>query len=218
MSPVFRLQVRMQSANPWDPTALNPAASFLEKCLGSGVLTQDILDLSKVEFGNTVPFVQRFKLLDAVSNTRAELEQKSLDVKLLQLQSDMADIAHPVCLAEKYSQLQLMNSHLEAILQEETLLKQRLVQPICHQCLPVEANCHRYVSELMPMLIKVIEKLDSNLQLLKSKPQVTQKVRMMESFVARMVSEAMELKEVMDFIARWREQQNTVGLESLECK
>ncbi|XP_067895833.1 HAUS augmin-like complex subunit 2 [Heterodontus francisci] len=208
----------MQSANPWDPTAPNPAACFLERCLGKGLLTQDILDLNKVEFGNTVPFVQRFRLIDEVSHTRAELEQKSLELKLLQLQNDTADIAHPMCLAEKYSELQSMNSHLEAILQEKVSLKQRLVQPICHQCLPVEANCHRYVSELLPMMIKFIEKLDSNLQLLKTIPQVTEKVRMMENLVARMVSEVLELKEVMEFIVKWREQQKTVGLESLGWK
>ncbi|XP_067847240.1 HAUS augmin-like complex subunit 2 [Heptranchias perlo] len=209
----------MQSPNPWAPTASNTAACFLEKCLRSGVLSQDVLDLNKVDFENTVPFVQRFKLMDAVSNTEAELEQKSLDVKLLQLQNDAADIALPVCLAEKYNQLQLMNSHLETTLQEEMSLKQRLVQPICHQSLPIEANCHRYVSELLPMMVKVIEKLDSDLQLLKTIPQVTEKVKMMENLVARVVSEVLELKEVMELIMRWREQQKTtVGLESLKEK
>ncbi|XP_059505458.1 HAUS augmin-like complex subunit 2 [Stegostoma tigrinum] len=175
---------------------------------------QDTLDLNKVEFGNTVPFVQRFRLIDEISRTRAELEQKSLELKLLKLQNDTADIAHPMCLAEKCSQLQSMNSHLETILQETVSLKQRLVHPVCHQCLPVEANCHRYVSELLPMMVNFIEKLDSNLQLIKTIPQVTKKVKMMENLVARMVSEILELKELLELIIRWREQQKT-GLESL---
>ncbi|XP_078063026.1 HAUS augmin-like complex subunit 2 [Mustelus asterias] len=207
----------MQSANPWEPVAANPAACFLEKCLGKGLLTQDMLDLNKVEFGNTVPFVQRFRLIDEISHTKAELEQKSMELKLLKLQNDTADIAHPVHLTEKYSRLQSMNSHLEAILQETVLLKQRLVQPICHQCLPVEANCHRYVSELLPMMVNFIEKLDSNLQLINSIPQVTKKVKLIENLVARMVSEVLELKEAMEFIVRWREQQKT-ELESLGTK
>ncbi|XP_041069878.1 HAUS augmin-like complex subunit 2 isoform X1 [Carcharodon carcharias] len=207
----------MQSANPWEPVVANPAACFLERCVGRGLLTQDILELNKIEFGNTVPFVQRFRLIDEISHTRAELEQKSLELKLLKLQNDTADITHPVCLTEKYSRLQLMNSHLEAILQVTVSLKQRLVQPICHQCLPVEANCHRYVSELLPMMVKFIEKLDSNLQLIRSTPRVSVKVKLMENLVARMASEVLELKEVMDFIMRWREQQKT-GLESLGSK
>ncbi|XP_020391929.1 HAUS augmin-like complex subunit 2 [Rhincodon typus] len=207
----------MQSSNPWEPIVENPAACFLERCIGKALLTQDTLDLNKVEFGNTVPFVQRFRLIDEISHTRAELEQKSLELKLLKLQNDTADIAHPMYLAEKCSQLQSMNSHLEAILQETVSLKQRLVQPICHQCLPVEANCHRYVSELLPMMVNFIEKLDSNLQLIKTIPQVTKKVKMMENLVARMASEILELKELLELIIRWREQQKT-GLESLGSK
>ncbi|XP_051887451.1 HAUS augmin-like complex subunit 2 [Pristis pectinata] len=206
----------MQASNPWDPTAPNPAACFLQKCLGSGMLTQEVLEWNKVQFGNSVPFVLRFKQLDAVSNTRAELQQKSLDIKLLQLQNDTADIAHPEYLAEKYKCLQLMNSHLERILQEKMMLKQRLVKPACHQCLPVEANCHRYVSELLTRMVQVIEQLDTNLQLIKTIPLLPQKVKTMEDLVGRMVSEILELKEVMEFIMKWREQQKTIGSEYLD--
>ncbi|GCB62257.1 HAUS augmin-like complex subunit 2 isoform X1 [Scyliorhinus torazame] len=206
----------MESANPWEPGAANPAASFLKKCLRKGLLTQNSLDLNKIEFGNTVPFVQRFRLIDEISHTKAELEQKSLELKLLKLQNDTADITHPVCLTEKYSRLQSMNSHLEAVLQETVSLKQRLVQPTCHHCLPVEANYHRYVSELLPMMVNFIAKLDSNLQLINSIPQVTKKVNLMENLVARMVSEVLKLKETMEFIVKWREQQKT-ELESWQA-
>ncbi|XP_078262318.1 HAUS augmin-like complex subunit 2 [Rhinoraja longicauda] len=203
----------MQAGNPWEPAAPNPAARFLQKCLTSGVLTQEGLDWNKVQFENSVPFILRFKLLDAVSHARADLQQKSLDMKLLQLQKDTADIAHPEYLAKKYRYLQLMNSHLERILQEKILLKQRLVKPICHQCLPVEANCHRYVCELLTSMIQVIEKLDTNLHLMKNIPLLSQKVRLMEDLVGKMVSEILELKEVMEFIMKWRDRQKTVSLE-----
>ncbi|XP_069774239.1 HAUS augmin-like complex subunit 2 [Narcine bancroftii] len=211
-------RMRMLPNNPWDPTVPNPAASFLQKCLGSGILTQDVLEWNKEYFGNSVPFVQRFRQLAAISNSRAELQQKSLDIKLMQLQNDMADITHSKCLAEKYRCLQLMNSHLERILQEKMMLKQRLVKPICHQCLPVEANCHKYVSGLLTNMLQVINKLDTNLQLMKNLPLLSQKVKVMEHLMGRMVSEILELKEVMEFIMKWREQQKTIRLECLEWK
>ncbi|XP_072896626.1 HAUS augmin-like complex subunit 2 [Hemitrygon akajei] len=206
----------MQTSNTWDPSAPNPAACFLQRCLRSGILTQEALEWNQVQFGNSVPFARRFKQLDAISNTMAELQQKSLDIKLLQLQNKTADITHPKCLAERYKYLQLMNSHLEKIMQEKMMLKQRLVKPVHCQCLPVEANCHKHVSELPTRMIQVIEELGTNLQLIKSIPLLPQKVRIMEDLMEMMASEILELKEVMEFIVKWREQQKTVNSEYLD--
>ncbi|XP_062910626.1 HAUS augmin-like complex subunit 2 [Mobula hypostoma] len=208
----------MQTNNTSDPTAPNPAACFLQRCLRSGMLSQEALEWNQVQFGNTVPFARRFKQLDAISNTMTELQQKSLDVKLLELQHNTADITHPKCLAERYKCLQLMNNHLEKIVQEKMMLKQRLVKPVHRQCLPVEANCHKHVSELPSRMIQVIEDLSPNLQLIKSIPLLSQKVRIMEDLMKMMASEILKLKEVMEFIVKWREQQKNMNLEYLDRK
>ncbi|XP_032882612.1 HAUS augmin-like complex subunit 2 isoform X1 [Amblyraja radiata] len=211
-----RLAARMQAGNPWEPAAPNPAARFLQRCLTSGALSQEDLDWNNLQFENSVPFIQRFKLLDAVSHARADLQQKSLDMKLLQLQTDTADIAHPEYLAKKYRNLQLMNSHLERIVQEKTMLKQRLVKPICHQCLPVEANYHRYVCELLTITVQVIEKLDTYLQFMKSIPLLPLKVKLMTDLGDKFTSVILELKRVLELILKWRDQQKTVSLEYMQ--
>ncbi|MEE6492582.1 hypothetical protein FKM82_016607 [Ascaphus truei] len=127
------------AANPWDPVQPTAAALLLEKCLGSGVLTKEILDRTRQESS----CFSHVGELERISDIKAEINQKSLELELLRLEQETADVAHPLFLSQKCQALQAMNSHLEAVLKEKRTLRQRLAKPLCQENLPIEASYHR---------------------------------------------------------------------------
>eukprot|EP00062_Callorhinchus_milii_P020135 gi/632975443/ref/XP_007904232.1/ PREDICTED: HAUS augmin-like complex subunit 2 [Callorhinchus milii] len=200
----------MEAVNPWAPGAQNPAAAFLQRSLTSGTLSQSALAVSHGDCEGSVPFVQRFRFMDAASSTRARIEQMSLETQVLELQEATALITHPSCLTMKRDELQRMNRHLEAVLRQEVELRQRLVRPLCGQSLPVEAPYHRYVVEILPMMTSVIEEVESHLKALSMASQIQQKTEHVEGLATSEVSVLLEVKALADLVLKWRAQQKMV--------
>ncbi|KAE8587198.1 hypothetical protein XENTR_v10021889 [Xenopus tropicalis] len=127
------------AGNPWAPLQPSAASLLLEKCLTAGVLSQNALDQAQLE----APCFSHVEELQRITEIKAEINQKSLELELLKLEKETADITHPLYLEQKYQALQAMNSHLEAVLREKRTLRQRLAQPVCQENLPIEASYHR---------------------------------------------------------------------------
>nr|XP_033807448.1 HAUS augmin-like complex subunit 2 isoform X2 [Geotrypetes seraphini] len=135
------------------------------------------------------------------------LTQKSLEIELLQLEKETADIAHPLFLSQKCCALQAMNSHLEAVLKEKRTLRQRLAKPLCQENLAIEAAYHRYVVELLMLAVTFIEKLEIYLQTVRAIPRVDDGMKSMDNALARIEVMEAEMEEVTEQILKWREQQ-----------
>ncbi|XP_030070942.1 HAUS augmin-like complex subunit 2 isoform X2 [Microcaecilia unicolor] len=136
--------------------------------------------------------------------------QKSLEIELLQLEKQTADIAHPLYLSQKCQALQVMNSHLEAVLKEKRTLRQRLARPLCQENLAIEASYHRYVVELLMLAVTFIEKLEAYLRIVRAITRVDDDMKSMDSALARIEAMEAEMEEVTEQILKWREQQRAV--------
>ncbi|MEE6492581.1 hypothetical protein FKM82_016607 [Ascaphus truei] len=163
------------AANPWDPVQPTAAALLLEKCLGSGVLTKEILDRTRQESS----CFSHVGELERISDIKAEINQKSLELELLRLEQETADVAHPLFLSQKCQALQAMNSHLEAVLKEKRTLRQRLAKPLCQENLPIEASYHRFLAELLTLAVNFIEKLEVYLQTIQTIPGIPDRANKM---------------------------------------
>uniref|UniRef100_A0A8C5R3L8 HAUS augmin like complex subunit 2 n=1 Tax=Leptobrachium leishanense TaxID=445787 RepID=A0A8C5R3L8_9ANUR len=161
----------MMAANPWNPVQPTAAAQLIEKCLGCGVLTQAAVDQSQKAFSCFSRVDELEKLLDI----KAEINQKNLELELLKLEQEAADITHPFFLSQKCHALQVINSHLEAVLKEKRTLRQRLAKPLCQENLPIEASYHRNACELLNLAVSFIEKLDVYLKTIQTIPQIPEK-------------------------------------------
>ncbi|EHB01230.1 HAUS augmin-like complex subunit 2 [Heterocephalus glaber] len=75
---------------------------------------------------------ENFSRLQQTTNIQAEPYQKSLEIELLELEKETADIVHPSYLAEKCHTLQSTKSHLEAVLRKR-YLRQKLLKPMCQE-------------------------------------------------------------------------------------
>ncbi|XP_053330858.1 HAUS augmin-like complex subunit 2 [Spea bombifrons] len=191
------------AANPWDPVQPTAASALIEKCLGCGVLTQNELDQTQQEF---VCF-SRVDDVAKISDIKAEINQKSLELELLKLEQKTADITHPVFLSKKCQVLQVMNSHLEAVLKEKRTLRQRLAKPLCQENLPIEASYHRSAAELLTLAVNFIEKLEVYLQSIQAIPKIPESANNMDNALVKMECLEAEIEEVTERILLWREEQ-----------
>ncbi|XP_040267251.1 HAUS augmin-like complex subunit 2 [Bufo bufo] len=192
------------ATNPWDPVQPTAAALLMERCLGAGVLSQNALDQTWKE----TPCFSRVGELEKISTLKAEINQKTLELEMLRLEKETADIAHSFFLNQKYDALQAINSHLEAVLREKRSLRQRLAKPLCQENLPIEASYHRFVSELLPLAVKFIEKLEVYIQTIHTIPQIPDCVKNMDNALVRMEALEADLEEVTEQILTWRATQN----------
>ncbi|XP_062060737.1 HAUS augmin-like complex subunit 2 isoform X1 [Lepus europaeus] len=198
----------MAAANPWDPAPEpNAAGLLLGHFVASGMVTEEILSISK----KTDPCFVNFSRLQQITNIQGEIYQKNLEIELLKLEKDTADIVHPLYLAQKCHTLQSMNNHLEAVLKEKRSLRQRLLKPMCQENLPLEAVYHRYMVHLLELAVTFIEKLEMHLETIRNIPHLDANLKKMSKALAKMDILVTETEELAENILKWREQQNEVS-------
>ncbi|XP_032031905.2 HAUS augmin-like complex subunit 2 isoform X2 [Hylobates moloch] len=166
----------MAAANPWDPaSAPNGAGLVLGHLIASGMVNQEMLNMSK----KTASCFVNFTRLQQITNIQAEIYQKNLEIELLKLEKDTADVVHPFFLAQKCHTLQSMNNHLEAVLKEKRSLRQRLLKPMCQENLPIEAVYHRYMVHLLELAVTFIERLETHLETIRNIPHLAANLKKM---------------------------------------
>ncbi|XP_035565015.2 HAUS augmin-like complex subunit 2 isoform X3 [Canis lupus dingo] len=134
-----------------------------------------MLNISK----KSAPYFVNFSRLQQISNIQAEIYQKNLEIELLKLEKDTADVVHPFFLAQKCHTLQSMNNHLEAVLKEKRSLRQRLLKTTCEENLPIEAVYHRYMVHLLELAVTFIERLENHLETIRNIPHLDENLRKM---------------------------------------
>ncbi|KAM8906952.1 HAUS augmin-like complex subunit 2 [Lycaon pictus] len=198
----------MAAAHPWDP-ACEPSAAglLLSHFVASGMVTQEMLNISK----KSAPYFVNFSRLQQISNIQAEIYQKNLEIELLKLEKDTADVVHPFFLAQKCHTLQSMNNHLEAVLKEKRSLRQRLLKTTCEENLPIEAVYHRYMVHLLELAVTFIERLENHLETIRNIPHLDENLRKMSMALAKMDMLVTETEELAENILKWREQQKEIS-------
>uniref|UniRef100_A0A8D2KD25 Uncharacterized protein n=1 Tax=Urocitellus parryii TaxID=9999 RepID=A0A8D2KD25_UROPR len=85
----------MAAAKPGDLASTpNSPGLLLGHFVASGLVTQEMLNVSK----KAAPCFEKFSRLQQITNIQAEIYQKSLEIELLKLEKDAADVVHPFSL------------------------------------------------------------------------------------------------------------------------
>ncbi|OXB72500.1 UNVERIFIED_CONTAM: hypothetical protein H355_002771 [Colinus virginianus] len=197
--------------NPWETDEPTEIAALLQKCVAEGIVSQETLDSAREKFECFVRFSEREK----VAKIRAEINEKKLETELLQLEMETADIVHPFYLSKKCQLLQDVNRHLEEVLKEKKRLRQRLIKPICQETLPVKADFHKYVVELLTEAVTFIEKLENHLQTVKMIPQVPTFMKSLDIALTKTEVLVTDLEELTEQILQWKEVQKEAYSDSI---
>ncbi|KGL79031.1 HAUS augmin-like complex subunit 2, partial [Tinamus guttatus] len=153
------------------------------------------------------PCFVRFSEREQIANLQAEINQKKMEIEILELEKETADITHPFYLNQKCQIFQDMNNHLEAVLKEKRALRKRLIRPRCQDSLPIEAPYHKYIVELLTEAVTFIEKLEKHLQTVRSSPQIPTLMKDMDTALTKTEILVRDLEELTEQILKWREVQ-----------
>nr|XP_015206159.1 PREDICTED: HAUS augmin-like complex subunit 2 isoform X1 [Lepisosteus oculatus]XP_015206160.1 PREDICTED: HAUS augmin-like complex subunit 2 isoform X1 [Lepisosteus oculatus]XP_015206161.1 PREDICTED: HAUS augmin-like complex subunit 2 isoform X1 [Lepisosteus oculatus]XP_015206162.1 PREDICTED: HAUS augmin-like complex subunit 2 isoform X1 [Lepisosteus oculatus] len=200
--------------NPWVPApyAVTPAAQVLARCVASGALSEDVDGIPR----DITVFSPQLLEAEQVAALRHDINEKSLEVELLQLEKEGAEVTHSFYLSKKFEALQQFTSHLQEVLHERRSLWQRLMKPHCQQNLPVEANLHRYVVQLVSMAADFIKNLESRVQTTRSIPDIGQSMASLDNALTRLLSLVSDVEELSKQILQWKDLQINAPKQSPE--
>ncbi|XP_060789009.1 HAUS augmin-like complex subunit 2 [Neoarius graeffei] len=176
-----------------NPHSVTPAVKVLARCVASGTMSQTELD--------DVPrrpeiFSSHLLELEQLNKIKQEIDQVNLDLELLRLEKNCADVTHCYYLSQRFASLQQFTSHLQEVLREQTSLRQRLMKPLCQQNLPIQADLHGYVVTLMAMVVEFIETLEMKMKLVHSIPTADESMRNLNSGMTQLLAQVTEVESL----------------------
>ncbi|KAM4541266.1 HAUS augmin-like complex subunit 2 isoform 1-T2 [Fundulus diaphanus] len=188
----------------WDlsPFTVTPAASLLSRCVSAGAVTQDEIDSA---FSEPAPvFSSHLQEAEEQIRKHKQLWEVQLQLELLKVDEQSADVAHAFHLSQKNEQLQLLGNHLLAILREHTVLRQRLMRPLASTSLPVEAHMHAFVVDSVQLMMDFIECLEEKLRCTHNRTSTANCLALLDSSLALMLTLAAESETLFRRIQQWR--------------
>ncbi|XP_007255140.2 HAUS augmin-like complex subunit 2 [Astyanax mexicanus] len=189
----------------WDPTpySVTPAARVLSRCVHSGTMSQKELDAVPRK---SEVFSSHLLEAEQLNRMKQEIDQVSLDLELLRLEKSTADVTHNHYLSQWFASLQEFTSHLQDVLKQQTSLQQRLMKPICQQNLPVQANLHRYVVELMGMIVEFIENLEMKIKIVRSIPATEESLINLNNAMTQLLAQVTEVESLTKQVLQRQDQ------------
>ncbi|CAL8288141.1 unnamed protein product [Gadus morhua 'NCC'] len=190
--------------DPWErsPFSITPAGSFLSSCVAKGIWTQEEFDSAPRE---SHTFSPRLQAAEQHIRAKRELAQLRLEAELLSLEKESADVTHKFYLTRRFRDLQVFASHLQDLLKEQSSLSQRLMKPFCQTSLPMEAHLHRYVVELIQMVLDFIESLERHVTTVRALPSLPDSVAKLNSGVAQLLAQVAEVEQLSSQVLQWKD-------------
>ncbi|KAL7380227.1 hypothetical protein ABVT39_014113 [Epinephelus coioides] len=189
----------------WDlcPFSVTPAASLLSRCVSRGILSQEEIDsassrLSPAFSSHLHEAEQRIKM-------QRELDQLQLEVELLQMEKQSADVTHSFYLTQRFQMLQMFCSHLQELLKDQNSLRQRLMKPLGRTNLPVQAHLHRFVVDVVKMLLDFIETLEENLNSVRCSPAARDHLTQLNTSLTQLLAHVADVESLSNQVLQRKE-------------
>lgn len=137
--------------------------------------------------------------------TQRQLEQLQLQVELLKVEEENADITHTFYLSRRFHLLQVFCGHLQELLKQRDSLRQRLTRPLGRTSLPVQAHLHRFVVDVVRTLLDFIETLEEKLISSRCRPAARDHLAQLNNSLAQLLAHVAEVESLSNRVLRWKE-------------
>uniref|UniRef100_A0A3B5LEC5 HAUS augmin-like complex, subunit 2 n=1 Tax=Xiphophorus couchianus TaxID=32473 RepID=A0A3B5LEC5_9TELE len=154
----------MNPLSLWDlsPFSVTPAASLLSRCVSVGAASQDEIDSA---FSEPSPvFSARLHEAEELMRKQKRLDEVRLAVIPLTISADEPPRLLLSPSGQKNEKLQLLGNHLQGVLREHKVLRQRLMRPLARTNLPVLAHLHASVVDSIRLMMDFIGCLEEKLR------------------------------------------------------
>ncbi|XP_076604984.1 HAUS augmin-like complex subunit 2 [Chaetodon auriga] len=189
----------------WDlsPFSVTPAASLLSRCVSRGVLSQEEIDSASSKLSPA--FSSHLQETEQRIRTQRQLEKLQLEVELLKMEKENADVTHRFYLSRRFHVLQVFCGHLQDLLKEQDSLRRRLTRPLGRTSLPVQAHLHRFVVDVVKMLLDFIETLEEKLISARCRPTARDHLAQLNTSLAQLLAHVAEVESLSNRVLRWKE-------------
>ncbi|XP_054652900.1 HAUS augmin-like complex subunit 2 [Dunckerocampus dactyliophorus] len=184
------------------PFTMTPSASLVSKCVSSGAVSQEALDSAYSQHGSI--FSSQLHEAEQRMRMEKELDQLQVEVELLKVEKISVDVTHPTCLAARFHTLQTFCAHLLDVLKDQNRLKQRLMRPLGRTNLPVRAHLHRYLVDVVNMLLDLVERLDEKISAVRRRPTVTDDMAQLNTSLAQLFVLMVEVETLASQLLQWK--------------
>ncbi|XP_034381366.1 HAUS augmin-like complex subunit 2 [Cyclopterus lumpus] len=166
----------------WD---VSPAASLLSRCVSRDMVSQEEIDSASSRLSPA--FSSHLHEAELRIRTQRQLDQLQLQTELLQTEKKNADVTHTFYLARRFQMFQTFCGHLQNLLKDQNSLRQRLMRPLGRTNLPVQAHLHRFVVDLVKVLLDFIETLEEKLDTVRCSPAAIDHLAQLNTSLARLL-------------------------------
>ncbi|XP_074517029.1 HAUS augmin-like complex subunit 2 isoform X1 [Sebastes fasciatus] len=189
----------------WDlsPFSVSPAASLLARCVSREVVSQEELDSASSRLSPA--FSSHLHEAEQRIRTQRQLDQLQLEVELLKMEKESADVTHTFYLTRRFQVLQMFCGHLQDLLKDQNSLRQRLMRPLGRTNLPVQAHLHRFVVDLVKMLLDFIETLEEKLNSVRCSPTARDRLAQLNSSLAQLLAHVAEVESLSSQVLQRKE-------------
>ncbi|XP_051236864.1 HAUS augmin-like complex subunit 2 [Dicentrarchus labrax] len=189
----------------WDlsPFSVSPAVSLLSRCVSRGVLSQEQIDSASSRLSPA--FSSDLKEAEQRITAQRQLDKLQLQLDLLKIEKESADVTHSFYLAQRFHMVQMFCGHLQDLLKDQNSLRQRLMRPLGHTNLPVQAHLHKFVVDAVKMLLDFIETLEENLISVRSSPAARDRLAQLNASLAQLLAHVAEVECLSNQVLRCKE-------------
>ncbi|XP_068608347.1 HAUS augmin-like complex subunit 2 [Brachionichthys hirsutus] len=185
------------------PFTVTPAASLLSRCVSRGLWSQEEID--SASSGLSPSFSSHLQEAEQRIRTQRQIDELQLQMELLQFEKESADVTHKFYLARRFQMLQMFCGHLQDVLKEQNSLRQRLMKPLGRSNLPVQAHLHRFVVDLVPMMLDFIQTLDAKLDAVRCSPTARVHLAQMNTCVNQLLAHVADVESLSAQVLRLKE-------------
>ncbi|KAK9534310.1 hypothetical protein VZT92_009360 [Zoarces viviparus] len=184
----------------WDlsPFSVTPAVSLLSRCVSRDVLSQEEIDSASSRLSPA--FSSHLHEVEQRIRTQRQLDQLQLQTELLLAEKKNADVTHCFYLTRRFRMLQIFCGHLQDLLKDQNGLRQRLMRPLGRTNLPVQAHMHRFVVDLVKVLLDFIETLEEKLKSVRCSPSTGDHLAQLNSSLSQLLSHVSEVESLSDHV------------------
>lgn len=155
------------SGNPWNNqdkslTGLKWALLLGERT--GHISRTDYEDELDSEEESKLPSIKMMKLLNKMIKAREDLNKINLEIQCRMQDKETRDITHLDILEQRIGKIKKLSSHLESVIESKDQLILRLQQPFQGDNIKLEAQYHKFASEIFPQITPLLAELMTNLE------------------------------------------------------
>ncbi|XP_076022186.1 HAUS augmin-like complex subunit 2 isoform X2 [Genypterus blacodes] len=141
---------------------------------------------------------------------KRQVDKLQLELEMLKVEQRSADVTHSCHLVGKFQVVHMFCNHLQDILKDQSDLRQRLMRPLGCTNLPIRAHLHRFVVDIVKIMLDFIEMLEEKLSSVCSSSMANERVVQLKTSLVLLLAQVAGVESLSKQVLQWKEVHNSL--------